>query len=112
MRVFSIFYLNHTPTTQFYTLSLHDALPISELREGLTKLAAKFGFIREIRGEGLMIGVELSVEGAPSTRSEEHTSELQSHSDLVCRLLLEKKKRMNALVKSWFADGLPSNGKQ
>src|SRR5438132_12299916 len=69
MRVFSIFYLNHTPTTQFYTLSLHDALPISELREGLTKLAAKFGFIREIRGEGLMIGVELSVEGAPSTES-------------------------------------------
>jgi acetylornithine/N-succinyldiaminopimelate aminotransferase len=37
----------------------------AELREGLTKLAAKFGFIREIRGEGLMIGVELSVEGAP-----------------------------------------------
>src|SRR6266852_3364860 len=37
----------------------------AELREGLAKLAAKFGFIREIRGEGLMIGVELSVEGAP-----------------------------------------------
>ncbi len=37
----------------------------AELREGLTKLAAKFGFIREIRGEGLMIGVELSIEGAP-----------------------------------------------
>ena len=37
----------------------------AELREGLTKLAAKFGFIREIRGEGLMIGVELSSEGAP-----------------------------------------------
>ncbi len=37
----------------------------AELREGLTKLSAKFGFIREIRGEGLMIGVELSIEGAP-----------------------------------------------
>jgi len=37
----------------------------AELHEGLTKLAAKFGFIREIRGEGLMIGVELSIEGAP-----------------------------------------------
>ncbi len=37
----------------------------AELRDGLTKLAAKFGFIREIRGEGLMIGVELSIEGAP-----------------------------------------------
>src|SRR5207249_5210659 len=37
----------------------------AELREGLAKLAAKFGFIREIRGEGLMIGVELTVEGAP-----------------------------------------------
>jgi acetylornithine/succinyldiaminopimelate/putrescine aminotransferase len=37
----------------------------AELRDGLTKLAAKFGFIREIRGEGLMIGVELSIDGAP-----------------------------------------------
>jgi acetylornithine/N-succinyldiaminopimelate aminotransferase len=37
----------------------------AELRDGLTKLAAKFGFIREVRGEGLMIGVELSIEGAP-----------------------------------------------
>jgi len=36
-----------------------------ELRDGLAKLAAKFGFIREIRGEGLMIGVELSIDGAP-----------------------------------------------
>jgi len=37
----------------------------AELRDGLAKLAAKFGFIREIRGEGLMIGVELSIHGAP-----------------------------------------------
>jgi acetylornithine/succinyldiaminopimelate/putrescine aminotransferase len=37
----------------------------AELREGLTKLAAKFDFIREVRGEGLMIGIELSVEGGP-----------------------------------------------
>src|SRR4030066_2251972 len=66
------FFFNDTATTEIYTLSLHDALPISELRRGER-------FHR--KNEGL---------DTFSTRSEEHTSELQSHLNLVCRLLLEK----------------------
>src|SRR5436190_16991914 len=76
---FLFFFFNDTATTEIYTLSLHDALPISVSRLGGD-------------GEGELFGAE-----RPSPlgrdRSEEHTSELQSHSDLVCRLLLEKKKK-------------------
>src|SRR5471032_3663850 len=71
---FIFFFFNDTATTEIYTLSLHDALPIS-LRS------------HPCRGR--------SCEWRPvdvGERSEEHTSELQSHHDLVCRLLLEKKK--------------------
>src|SRR5215218_11483104 len=69
------FFFNDTATTEIYTLSLHDALPI-------------FRADRRPRRSG---GGE---RGRPLRhRSEEHTSELQSHSDLVCRLLLEKKKK-------------------
>src|SRR5215211_9409651 len=79
--VCSIFFFNDTATTEIYTLSLHDALPIlvtpSSSRTGspFTTTAPPLDRLREER-----------------PRSEEHTSELQSHSDLVCRLLLEKKK--------------------
>src|SRR5476649_3102197 len=67
------FFFNDTATTEIYTLSLHDALPISAPRRCC---ATRAGWA-----------------GRPGPeRSEEHTSELQSHSDLVCRLLLEKKK--------------------
>src|SRR5260221_12810260 len=76
------FFFNDTATTEIYTLSLHDALPISERRrdasfrhrpEGAHRLCQRCLHPRQrLRG-----------------RSEEHTSELQSHSDLVCRLLLE-----------------------
>src|SRR5438034_11381695 len=77
------FFFNDTATTEIYTLSLHDALPI--LDRGRQR--GQYG-IDEIRQ---LLGVEL--------RSEEHTSELQSHSDLVCRLLLEKKKNlMNKII--------------
>src|SRR5260221_754878 len=68
------FFFNDTATTEIYTLSLHDALPISRGREARGRPPTRGGTAR----------------GGP--RSEEHTSELQSHSDLVCRLLLEKKK--------------------
>src|SRR6266705_2219182 len=71
----SIFFFNDTATTEIYTLSLHDALPISETD---SLMAADSSAIREI-----WIWMK---------RSEEHTSELQSPYDLVCRLLLEKKK--------------------
>src|SRR6202047_3021108 len=69
------FFFNDTATTEIYTLSLHDALPISNTPMACTGSC----------------GVRLSVLLPPGTRSEEHTSELQSPYDLVCRLLLEKK---------------------
>src|SRR6266496_1141403 len=77
-RTATCFVLNAPPTTEIYTLSLHDALPISTR-----------GAVAQARGSA-----EGSVRraGHPSRawRSEEHTSELQSRRDLVCRLLLEK----------------------
>src|SRR5438132_13468474 len=72
------FFFNDTPPTEIYTLSLHDALPIST-----TTVVPVTGSIDTIS----------SPSPTRATRSEEHTSELQSHSDLVCRLLLEKKKK-------------------
>src|SRR2546428_2440760 len=71
------FFFNDTATTEIYTLSLHDALPISRGSSGRSSRRRR------------------SRSGAPERdrRSEEHTSELQSRSDLVCRLLLEKKKK-------------------
>src|SRR5262249_62108236 len=80
------FFFNDTATTEIYTLSLHDALPILALRRGPDVEHARD---LERRGEKLnryAAQVQLF-------RSEEHTSELQSLTNLVCRLLLEKKKR-------------------
>src|SRR5476649_3107611 len=74
------FFFNDTATTEIYTLSLHDALPIC--------LASA---IRATRLPGTWLR-------RFPCRSEEHTSELQSHSDLVCRLLLEKKKVENGEI--------------
>src|SRR5438270_6548294 len=77
-----IFFLSDPPTTEIYTLSLHDALPIS--------VTAR----RDARGKRTADG-EAGAGGNSRqghVRSEEHTSELQSQSNLVCRLLLEKKK--------------------
>src|SRR2546428_8578716 len=99
-----LFFFNDTATTEIYTLSLHDALPISigarqgqlveEARgpaiEGAVALAA--GLVREGTGQEAL--------PRPGHRSEEHTSELQSRSDLVCRLLLEKKKSNQKLRHS------------
>src|SRR5947209_12848672 len=84
--LFSFFFFNHPATTEIYTLSLHDALPIScdrLPRAGPAALVAIADFGRTV----------LCVCSAPSNRSEEHTSELQSRQYLVCRLLLEKKKK-------------------
>src|SRR5438034_8166367 len=92
------FFFNDAATTELYTLSLHDALPI-------------YGRERRAHGRGDDAGAFARVGVASGARapelarrrSEEHTSELQSHSDLVCRLLLEKKKTSAAprpLVRS------------
>src|SRR5947207_10738594 len=72
------FFFNAPPTTEIYTLSLHDALPISAWPGPASRTPTS--------------GSTGPSAPQASSRSEEHTSELQSHSDLVCRLLLEKKK--------------------
>src|SRR5256885_12796518 len=72
------FFFNDTATTEIYTLSLHDALPISVRRRA--------------RGEGGAVERARVGDRHLDRRSEEHTSELQSPCNLVCRLLLEKKK--------------------
>src|SRR5688572_31682515 len=91
----SHFFFNDTATTELYTLSLHDALPISTPKNKLSKghykpSVRKFkkfvkAFARRYRGSVDRFSIW-------NERSEEHTSELQSQSNLVCRLLLEKKK--------------------
>src|SRR6478735_8531234 len=75
---YSDFFFNDTATTEIYTLSLHDALPISNA------LASCAGSASTMRAMG---------QAAWASRSEKHTSELQSPCNLVCRLLLEKKKK-------------------
>src|SRR3712207_7010428 len=87
VRVF--FFFNDTATTEIYTLSLHDALPISVERAGVDH-----GVLPQPLQLGLLeaeLGDQL--QEPPGPRSEEHTSELQSRQYLVCRLLLEKKKQ-------------------
>src|SRR3712207_9176774 len=94
----SVFFFNDTATTEIYTLSLHDALPICEriVLDGEPVSAERFvetyediaPYVQMVDagGEHPMSFFEVTV------RSEEHTSELQSRQYLVCRLLLEKKK--------------------
>src|SRR5690349_25107748 len=79
---FFFFFFNDTATTEIYTLSLHDALPICLAR--VTTAHASSRISRRRVSSRVSSG---------SGRSEEHTSELQSRRDLVCRLLLEKKKK-------------------
>ena len=113
--IFIFFFFNDTATTEIYTLSLHDALPISSAASVVSNVTnAEFGGLLELQQEKHLLLLYQNafflsssaqrpdyIELAPlssdtiTTRSEEHTSELQSHSDLVCRLLLEKKKNNN-----------------
>src|SRR5687768_18070923 len=95
-----IFFFNATPTTEIYTLSLHDALPISHAGgrgRGGARLAAGSGARRAGRRRRLHAlarrAVGLADRLGAGVRSEEHTSELQSRLHLVCRLLLEKKNK-------------------
>src|SRR5260370_22839025 len=102
-----LFFFNDTATTEIYTLSLHDALPICLLGSGLlarSRCGGRGGLLgsrlggrcSSLLGSGLL-GLFLGLVGGGRARglgrSEEHTSELQSHLNLVCRLLLEKKKK-------------------
>src|SRR5256885_3308109 len=93
------FFFNDTATTEIYTLSLHDALPISlpnKSRRRLPSLRLRMWCLR--RNPALRW---------PSHRSEEHTSELQSPCNLVCRLLLEKKKKTKYEIRHMHACETP-----
>src|SRR3712207_8897101 len=99
------FFFNDTATTEIYTLSLHDALPISAPATRAWRASTS----TPARGRPTSRPPSSSCRSAPSrgapgsstatrsSRSEEHTSELQSRQYLVCRLLLEKKKELNDL---------------
>src|SRR3712207_8327672 len=96
--MFSFFFFNDTATTEIYTLSLHDALPIFSttvalpfwLRATAASECASHDWFRPIFFNGAHV-VATCGASADAARSEEHTSELQSRQYLVCRLLLEKK---------------------
>src|SRR5256885_4134941 len=103
-----VFFFNDTATTEIYTLSLHDALPISggrpehvdpslgeplEAEDHLQQRGLADAVGPEDRGERPRCDVEVDLVPEHPIRSEEHTSELQSPCNLVCRLLLEKKKK-------------------
>src|SRR2546429_7841738 len=85
------FFFNDTATTEIYTLSLHDALPIS-LCQIQPRVSASWSSGKQLVRPFRLRGWEMHREESQD-RSEEHTSELQSRLHLVCRLLLEKKKR-------------------
>src|SRR5687768_17954670 len=83
------FFFNDTATTEIYTLSLHDALPISTRRKS------------KETSSGRRSRPSSRTSRRTKRRSEEHTSELQSRLHLVCRLLLEKKKKRTTHPRSW-----------
>src|SRR2546430_6108668 len=95
------FFFNDTATTEIYTLSLHDALPIYiGIRPGVSGT-------HDNLCHSFVLGPIL--ESGKDYRSEEHTSELQSQSNLVCRLLLEKKKDTSACAALRHCSALPSS---
>src|SRR3712207_8863949 len=94
------FFFNDTATTEIYTLSLHDALPISRVC-GLSRASGSRcsrGNRRAFDFPGPTSPLGAQAPGCRLQRSEEHTSELQSRQYLVCRLLLEKKNKHNLLL--------------
>src|SRR5256885_17081932 len=93
------FFFNDTATTEIYTLSLHDALPICAKWKHEVDLAC---------GDALELNAERAHRGLFGERSEEHTSELQSPCNLVCRLLLEKKKKNNIIMTKPSHDVVPA----
>src|SRR5439155_27183619 len=94
LSILLFFFFNDTATTEIYTLSLHDALPISAAHGGGRPSRARSRAGSGSRGR----------RARSQIRSEEHTSELQSRGHLVCRLLLEKKKKKqyNASTEYFF----------
>src|SRR2546429_1011168 len=98
----TFFFFNDTATTEIYTLSLHDALPISSVPYSEIRLERPAPETAALKRVVCVIA-----------RSEEHTSELQSRLHLVCRLLLEKKNRRNERYVFSLTEGivpLPATG--
>src|SRR5258708_23087499 len=100
----SFFFFNDTATTEIYTLSLHDALPIC-LSSSISRASPLH---RPRKNTGRFIpsrdGWSTIQRKSGDARSEEHTSELQSPDHLVCRLLLEKKKNNNTAHPDYHPD--------
>src|SRR3712207_7281079 len=100
-QIILFFFFNDTATTEIYTLSLHDALPIfsrpaiTRVTESSTWRATGRSWTRK---RSAMPPRRSIASRSSTTRSEEHTSELQSRQYLVCRLLLEKKKNTLCLL--------------
>src|SRR5258708_21699405 len=103
------FFFNDTATTEIYTLSLHDALPISGSAFPVLSRCTKMMLLFSFNATNAICCPSCDTTGAPSRtrakskpagRSEEHTSELQSPDHLVCRLLLEKKKSTKTRARS------------
>src|SRR5205085_11494829 len=88
-----LFFFNDPATTEIYTLSLHDALPICQRAAGPMRAVVQDGRGHVGDADGAEFAIDVTVRQRHRHRSEEHTSELQSQSNLVCRLLLEKKKK-------------------
>src|SRR5699024_12881822 len=102
------FFVNDTATTQIYTLSLHDALPILGVALiSLTGIAINsVNDSQEEALSSLLSSQESLKESIITPRSEEHTSELQSRFDLVCRLLLEKKKKKKIKLEHKYKEDI------
>src|SRR3712207_7870438 len=104
----SLFFFNDTATTEIYTLSLHDALPISCAEKGMRMTEQRRVLARVLQNSAdhpdvaepyrRAAAVDPNISVATVYRSEEHTSELQSRQYLVCRFLLAKKKHT---LRSW-----------
>src|SRR5438046_4092348 len=101
--IFSFFFYKDTATTEIYTLSLHDALPICWHLPRVVEF-------EKLRGSGLAlerVDIDPGIgqrQAVADPRSEEHTSELQSLTNLVCRLLLEKKKQTLMVYSAHLGD--------
>src|SRR5258708_31838385 len=96
---YAIFFFNDTATTEIYTLSLHDALPILGLLDERRDGAKRLYTVRKEAFAELKAFLDVFWD---NNRSEEHTSELQSPDHLVCRLLLEKKKSKTVLKQIYL----------
>src|SRR5438874_6167158 len=109
-RVSFFFVLNDAPATAIYTLSLHDALPIfvatgvggtpDVVEDGADGMLVAVGDVDAIAAALERLAHDPELRRRLGERSEEHTSELQSRRDLVCRLLLEKKKKQKKPTKT------------